>query len=115
MGQRAHEDSELMDPLEKALTTGRLDPSQLLRKGTTRPACKGHGAAKFGNIAAWATDNNVIEDGDCLWTLKVANSSCPRDGNCDVPQYYKFGKPRAWPAWIRPPSPPRPKASRLAT
>jgi hypothetical protein len=93
MGQRAHEDSELMDPLEKALATGHLDPSQLLSQGTTRPSCKGHGAAKFGDVASWATDSNVVEHGDCLWALKVANSTCPRDGMCDVPQYYKSGQP----------------------
>jgi len=93
MGQRAHEDSELMDPLEKALASGHLDASKLLSKGTTRPTCKGHGAAKFGNVASWATDTNVIEDGDCLWTLKVANSTCPHDGICDVPQYFKSGQP----------------------
>jgi hypothetical protein len=93
MGQRAHDDSELMDPLEKALTSGHLDTSKLLRQGTTRPGCKGHGTAKFGDVAAWATDTNVLEDGDCLWTLKVANSSCPRNGICEVPQYFESGEP----------------------
>jgi len=92
MGQRAHPDSELMDPLEKALSTGRLDPSQLLKDGTTRPSCRSHGDAKFGSVATWASYNNVVENGDCLCTLDVKNSSCPRNGNCDVPQYYSSGQ-----------------------
>ncbi len=92
MGQRAHGDSELMDPLEGALSSGALDLSRLLRDGVARPSCQGSGDAKFGSVAAWATYDDVIENGDCLWTLKVRNSSCPRDGVCDVPQYYKSGE-----------------------
>jgi len=93
MGQRAHEDSELFDPLEEALTTGTLDASKLLRNGTTRPACTGHGDAQFGDVAKWGEHSNVVEDGDCLWTLKVANESCPANGICNVPEYYEDGKP----------------------
>lgn len=94
MGQRAHEDSELFDPLEEALASGDLDSTKLLFNGTTRPSCLGQSQpAHFGDVAAWATHNNVIEDGDCLWTLKVANESCPADGICSVPQYYEEGKP----------------------
>jgi len=26
-----------------------------------------------------------------VWTLQVANSTCPRDGRCSIPQYYKDG------------------------
>lgn len=93
MGQRAHEDSELFDLLEEALASGSLDATKLLSNGTTRPACTGGGDAKFGSTATWATFDNVVEDGDCLWTMKAANASCPADGLCDVPQYYKDGKP----------------------
>lgn len=96
MGQRAHNDSELFDPLEEALVTGNLDTTKLLSKGTIGPQneqCVGQGDAKFGNVAAWATYDNIIEDDDCLWTLKVANASCPADGVCDVPQYFENGKP----------------------
>lgn len=93
MGQRAHPDSELLDPLEAALASGTLDSSQLLRDGGERPSCTGSGDAKFGSTANWASYKDEVENGDCLWTLKVANSSCPSDGVCDVPQYYKSGEP----------------------
>lgn len=94
MGQRGHEDNELFEPLEEALATGTLDATKLLFNGSTRPACTGkRDSAHFGDVATWATHDNIVEDGDCLWTLKAANTSCLADGVCDVPQYYKDGQP----------------------
>lgn len=93
MGQRSHQDNELMDLLEEALSSGRLDTTMLLKDGANRPKCGGHGDASFGDVAAWATYNDVIEDGDCLWALKIKNSSCPDTGLCSLPQFYKDGSP----------------------
>lgn len=96
MGQRAHPDSDIMDPLERALSTGKLDPSQLLANGVAPSSGSCNHKSRpisFGNAATWGTSSNKIESGDCVWSVQVANSSCPREGMCDLPQYYKSTKP----------------------
>jgi hypothetical protein len=93
MGQRAHADSDIMDPLEKALASGKLDPSQLLANGHA-PSCKhSQRPASFGNAATWGTSSVSAEHGDCVWSVTVANSSCPANGMCALPEYYQNQKP----------------------
>merc|ERR1711924_174861 len=96
MGQRAHDDADITEPLEKAISTGKLDPSQLLANG--RPptgVCNTiDKPISFGDAATWGTASSTRnEAGDCVWSVKVANSSCPRNGRCDLSQYYKKTSP----------------------
>jgi len=94
MGQRAHDDSDIMDPLEKALSSGKSEASQLLGKGRAPSNCKGsERSASFGNAATWGTFSDTMESDDCVWSAKVANTSCPRNGMCDLPQFFKSMKP----------------------
>jgi len=95
MGQRAHANSDIMEPLEKALSSGALDPSKLLAHGIapSSSSCRGSGEANFGGVATVGTLTNALESGDCVWSLKVANASCPDNGMCSVPQFYQHGKP----------------------
>jgi hypothetical protein len=95
MGQRAHPNSDIMEPLEEALSSGVLDPSKLLANGVapSSQSCSGSNGANFGGTATVGTLTNKLENGDCVWSLKVANSSCPDKGMCNMPQYYQNGKP----------------------
>lgn len=93
MGQRGHPASDILDPLENALSSGKLDPSQLLAGGAAPSSCKSSKPAKFGNAASWGTSSLTRESGDCVWSVQVTNSSCPRNGMCELPQYYKKMKP----------------------
>lgn len=96
MGQRAHDDADITEPLEKAISSGKLDPYQLLANG--RPMAGSCNRVdkpiSFGDAATWGTSSNTRDgNGDCVWSVKVANSSCPSNGQCDLPQYYKSKNP----------------------
>lgn len=96
MGTMAHSDKDIIDPLEEALRTGELDPTKLLRNGVPPPSnrCGGASGAHFGDSGTVGTLNNHFNSaGDCVWSIKVANSSCPSDGLCETPQYYVHSKP----------------------
>lgn len=92
MGQRGHDESEILHPLEEALSQGALDASKLLSAGQRPPCHSTTTDAKFGNVAKFATSKVAMENGDCMWTLQAANSTCPRNGRCSIPQYYQGGK-----------------------
>lgn len=100
MGQRAHDNNELYDPLERALSSGRLDTRDLLDTGHTRPSCRTNQDFYFDwdpkpvpGAPHMGKSHNVVEHGDCLWTITLSNSSCPRTGRCGMPQYYRNGYP----------------------
>ena len=111
MGGRGHNTSDIIDPLEHALATGHLDPSKVLAGGvppgqnTLHPSYNmtsmNYGCdhetkdIAFGKEATWGTSKSTYENGDCVMAVKVANSSCPRNGPCDLPRYYdkSTGKP----------------------
>merc|ERR1719316_2290172 len=58
MGQRGHPASDIVDPLEKALSSGKLDTSQLLAHGNPPSSCRaGTNTAHFGNAASWGTSS----------------------------------------------------------
>merc|ERR1712137_708627 len=94
MGQRAHDNSDIAEPLEEALVSGVLDTSKLMSKGVAPSSCeKPERDISFGKAATWGTAKNTQESGDCVWAVTVANSSCPRDGACDLPRYYVNKQP----------------------
>lgn len=95
MGQRAHDNSDITEPLEKALASGVLDPTKIMANGVAPTAgCeKAERDISFGSAATWGTAKNTLESGDCVWAVKVANSSCPQNGPCNLPRYYVNKKP----------------------
>jgi hypothetical protein len=71
-----------------------LDPSKIMANGVAPTNCeKAERDISFGNAATWGTAKNTLESGDCVWAVKVANSSCPHNGHCNLPRYYVNKKP----------------------
>jgi len=100
MGGRGHDSSDILNPLENALATGHLDTKKLMAGGTPPGKNGQYGCdpetkdIAFGPEATWGTSKSTYESGDCVMAAKVANSSCPLNGPCDLPRYYdKDGKP----------------------
>jgi len=87
---RAYDASELMQPLEEALSQRSLDPSKVMPNGSRMPCSgrtssaqirvEGNKGFKFGTLMT------TVEDDDCIWSINV--SSCQdHDAECAVPQY----------------------------
>merc|ERR1712072_502407 len=77
-----HPASDILDPLENALSSGKLDPSQLLAGGAAPSSCKSSKPAKFGNAASWGTSSLTRESADGAYD---ALTTSPMGGCRDSP------------------------------
>jgi len=91
MVNRGYEDAEVSVPLEQALQTGTLEPEKVMASGSTANCRAGTNSAIF-NVEGdthfqVGTLKTSIEDGDCVWSIKMDNASCSRTSDCSLPQY----------------------------
>merc|ERR1719456_17708 len=87
---RAFDATDVLAPLEEALSKGSLDPSKVMSNGHKMPCSGGSSSANFhveGNRALhFGTLNTDVENDDCIWSINV--SSCrDHDAKCAVPEY----------------------------
>ena len=95
MNQRGYSDSELSDPLEKALASGgALDETTILSPGTPTVQMDPN-ACGVGNSSAYIFGGKVLlgqhvrteENGTCVWSIVHHNKSCCGNMSCGLPQY----------------------------
>jgi len=91
MGHASWEDSDIAAPIEAALKSGKLDPSTIMAEGKKRPCERAQTDAPYkveGDLTmSVGTLYTTVEEGECVWSVRLHNNSCPLDGECHLPQY----------------------------